>query len=44
MAAVRSQMLINKVTLYRILDLLVDRGLVKRLLAGDRAFRSFYQS
>jgi len=39
MAAVRSRMSINKVTLYRILDLLVDKGLVKRLLAGDRAFR-----
>lgn len=39
MSAVRSQMSINKVTLYRILDLLVDRGLVKRLSAGDRAFR-----
>ncbi|MBW2074190.1 MAG: transcriptional repressor [Deltaproteobacteria bacterium] len=38
-AAVRDQMSINKVTLYRILDLLVDRGLVKRLSAGDRAFR-----
>ena len=39
MAAVRSQMSINKVTLYRILDLLVQKGLVKRLSAGDRAFR-----
>jgi Fur family ferric uptake transcriptional regulator len=38
-AAVRHEMSINKVTLYRILDLLVDRGLVKRLSAGDRAFR-----
>ena len=38
-AAVRHEMSMNKVTLYRILDLLVDRGLVKRLLAGDRAFR-----
>ena len=32
-------MAINKVALYRILDLLVDKGLVKRLSAGDRAFR-----
>jgi Fur family ferric uptake transcriptional regulator len=39
MAVVRAQMSINKVTLYRILDLLVDRGLIKRLSAGDRAFR-----
>ena len=39
MAAVRGSMTINKVTLYRILDLLVDKGLVKRLSAGDRAFR-----
>lgn len=39
MAAVRRQMSINKVTLYRILDLLVEKGLVKRLSTGDRAFR-----
>ena len=39
MAAVQDRMSINKVTLYRILDLLVDKGLVKRLSAGDRAFR-----
>ncbi|NVM57102.1 MAG: transcriptional repressor, partial [Desulfobacterales bacterium] len=39
MAAVQSQMSINKVTLYRILHLLVDRCLVRRLSAGDRAFR-----
>lgn len=39
LTAVRDRMSINKVTLYRILDLLVDRGLVKRLSAGDRAFR-----
>lgn len=38
-AAVRNQMSINKVTLYRILDLLVDKGLVKRLSAVDRASR-----
>ena len=38
-AAVQHEMPINKVTLYRILDLLVDKGLVKRLSAGDRAFR-----
>jgi Fur family ferric uptake transcriptional regulator len=30
---------INRVTLYRILDLLVDKGLVRRLSAGDRTFR-----
>lgn len=29
----------NKVTLYRILDLLVDEGLVFRHSSGDRAFR-----
>ena len=39
MAAVRSQMSINKVTLYSMLGPLVGRGLLKRLLAGDRAFR-----
>jgi Fur family ferric uptake transcriptional regulator len=39
MASVRSRMSINKVTLYRIIDLLVDKGLVRRLSAGDRAFR-----
>lgn len=30
---------INKVTLYRILDLLVERGLAQRTSAGERAFR-----
>ncbi len=30
---------INKVTVYRILDLLVDKGVITRLCAGDRAFR-----
>jgi Fur family ferric uptake transcriptional regulator len=39
MAIVMSQMSINKVTVYRILDLLVDKGLIRRLWAGDRAFR-----
>ena len=39
MDIVKDQLSINKVTLYRILDLLVDKGLVKRLSAGDRAFR-----
>lgn len=39
MASVRSRMPINKVTFYRIIDLLVDKGLVRRLSAGDRAFR-----
>jgi Fur family ferric uptake transcriptional regulator len=39
MATLQNRMSINKVTLYRILDLLVDKGLVKRLSAGDRAFR-----
>ncbi len=29
----------NRVTLYRILDLLVDKGLVHRISAGDRSFR-----
>ncbi len=38
-ASVRSWMPINKVTFYRIIDLLVDKGLVRRLSAGDRAFR-----
>jgi Fur family ferric uptake transcriptional regulator len=39
MASVRSRIPINKVTFYRIIDLLVDKGLVRRLSAGDRAFR-----
>jgi Fur family ferric uptake transcriptional regulator len=29
----------NKVTLYRILDLLVEKGLIQRISAGDRSFR-----
>lgn len=29
----------NKVTLYRILDLLVENGLVERIPGGDRTFR-----
>ncbi|MDY6836879.1 MAG: transcriptional repressor [Thermodesulfobacteriota bacterium] len=39
MTRIQSRMSINKVTLYRILDLLVDSGLVRRLSAGDRAWR-----
>jgi len=39
MTRVQSRISINKVTLYRILDLLVARGLVRRLSAGDRAWR-----
>lgn len=34
----RSQQM-NRVTLYRILDLLVEKGLVHRISAGDRSFR-----
>ncbi len=30
---------INRVTLYRILDLLVERRLIERISAGDRSFR-----
>jgi len=30
---------VNRVTVYRILDLLVERGLVERISAGDRSFR-----
>lgn len=29
----------NRVTVYRILDVLVERGLVERLSSGDRSFR-----
>lgn len=36
---VRKQVTLNKVTVYRILDLLVEKRLVKRLYAGDRALR-----
>jgi Fur family ferric uptake transcriptional regulator len=36
---VRRQISINKVTLYRILDLLVEKGVIRRLTSGDRAFR-----
>lgn len=36
---VRKRASINRVTLYRILDLLVKKGLVRRLSAGDRTFR-----
>lgn len=30
---------VNRVTVYRILDLLVEKGLVERISAGDRSFR-----
>jgi len=30
---------INRVTVYRILDLLVEKGLVERMSSGDRSFR-----
>jgi Fur family ferric uptake transcriptional regulator len=36
---VRQRASINRVTLYRILDLLVGKGLVRRLSASDRVFR-----
>ncbi len=36
---VREQKRVNKVTLYRTLDLFVERGLVLRHSSGDRAFR-----
>jgi Fur family ferric uptake transcriptional regulator len=36
---VRRQISINKVTLYRILDLLVEKDIVRKLTSGDRAFR-----
>lgn len=36
---VRKRISINRVTLYRILDLLVEKDLVRRLSAGDRTFR-----
>ena len=39
MRTVRKRLSMNKVTLYRILDLLVEKGLVQRMQAGDRAFR-----
>ena len=39
MTVVMHEMSINKVTVYRILDLMVDKGLIRRLWAGDRAFR-----
>jgi len=37
--SVRRLISINKVTLYRILDLLAEKGVVRRLTSGDRAFR-----
>ena len=30
---------INRVTVYRILDLLVDKGVLERISSGDRSFR-----
>jgi len=39
LARVRSQHAANKVTLYRILDLFVERGLANRHSSGDRALR-----
>jgi Fe2+ or Zn2+ uptake regulation protein len=39
LARVRAGMPANKVTLYRILDLFVERGLANRHSSGDRAFR-----
>jgi len=39
MAAADMRHAMNKVTLYRILDLLVDKGLIKRLSTGERALR-----
>ena len=39
LARVRGRRRANKVTLYRILDLFVDKGLAFRHSSGDRAFR-----
>lgn len=39
LARVREAMSVNKVTLYRILDLFVRQGLANRHSSGDRAFR-----
>jgi len=39
LALVRGQQTANKVTLYRILDLFVEKGLVRRHSSGDRAQR-----
>lgn len=39
LAQVRQRQRVNKVTLYRILSLFVDRGLAGRHSLGDRAFR-----
>jgi len=39
MTRVQNRMSINKVTLYRILGLLVERGMLRRLSAGGRAWR-----
>lgn len=35
----REKLSINRVTIYRILDLLVEKGLVERISSGDRSFR-----
>ena len=37
--SVRILISINKVTLYRILNLLVEKGVIRRLTSGDRAYR-----
>lgn len=39
LAAVRTSQSVNKVTLYRILDLYVEKGLANRHSCGDRAWR-----
>lgn len=37
--ALKSIRRVNRVTVYRILDLLVENGLLERLSSGDRSFR-----
>ncbi|MFZ2448239.1 MAG: transcriptional repressor [Syntrophobacteraceae bacterium] len=37
--SLRDPRLINRVTLYRILDLLVEKKLVERIRSGDRSYR-----
>jgi len=39
LSLVQSRRQVNKVTLYRILDLLVEKGLARRHSSGDRALR-----
>lgn len=39
LAILRCNQNINRVTLYRILDLLVEYGLLERMSAGDRSYR-----